>query len=54
MKDYSISWGYIVDRMCTKYDIEPDSTELMSFGEIEKYVEAIWSEFVDTTDGHED
>ena len=50
MTDYSITWGYIVERMKTRYGIRVDSTERFSMGEIEAYLEDIWSEFVDMID----
>ena len=44
-QDYSITWQYIVEKMKEKYGIQPDSTEKLSFGEIEAYLEYIWNEY---------
>jgi len=46
-QDYSITWQYIVEKMKEKYGIQPDSTEKLSFGEIEAYLEYIWNEYFD-------
>lgn len=47
MEDYSITWKYLVDKMKEKHDINPNSTERFSFGEIEYKLECIWREYYD-------
>ena len=53
MSDYSISWAYIVSKMEERYGMPPDNEEKMAFGDIEKYLSEIWSEYVDIKD-HDD
>jgi len=43
--DYSITWAYIVSRMKSKYGFSPDNEESISFGELQAYIEDIWSEY---------
>ena len=43
--DYSISWAYIVDRMKSRFGLNPDNEDKLSFGEIEKYLGDIWVEY---------
>ena len=50
MRDYSITWEYICVRMKEKFGIPTDDTEKFSFGEIERYLECIWDEYVDKID----
>ena len=50
MRDYSITWEYICTRMKEKFGIPTDDTEKFSFGEIERYLECIWDEYVDKID----
>jgi len=50
MRDYSITWEYICARMKEKFGIPTDDTEKFSFGEIERYLECIWDEYVDKID----
>ena len=45
MSDYSITWAYIVSRMESRYGFAPDNEERLSFGEIERYLSDIWTEF---------
>ena len=47
LSNYCITWGYIVEQMKTKYGYSPESTEQMSLGEIELYIDAIWEDFVE-------
>ena len=47
MRDYSITWEYICARMKEKFGIPTDDTEKFSFGEIKRYLECIWDEYVD-------
>lgn len=47
MRDYSITWEYICVRMKEKFGIPTDDTEKFSFGEIKRYLECIWDEYVD-------
>ena len=44
MIDYTITWAQIVERMREKFGFAPDSTEPLSMGEIEAYIEKIWDE----------
>ena len=50
MRDYSITWEYICARMKEKFGIPTNDTEKFSFGEIERYLECIWDEYVDKID----
>lgn len=45
MKNYMITWKYIVDAMENKYGFKPDNTEECSFGELMLYLEGIWEEY---------
>lgn len=45
--DYTITWKYIVERMKSKYGFAPDSSEHLSMGELELYIQAIWQELFD-------
>ena len=45
MKDFSITWGYIVARMESWFGFAPNDDEPMSFHELERYLEKIWGEF---------
>lgn len=42
--NYTITWKYIVERMKSKYGFAPDSTEQLSAGELERYIQGIWEE----------
>lgn len=48
MEDYTITWQYLVEKMKEKYDIQLNSTERFSFGEIEYKLGCIWREYVDS------
>ena len=48
--DCSITWGYIVNKMEKKFGIAPDSNAKYSMGEIDKMIETIWLEFIDSDD----
>lgn len=45
MVDYCITWAYIVSRMESRYGFSPNSEERLSFGEVERYLADIWTEF---------
>lgn len=45
LTDYTIAWAYIVSRMESRYGFAPDNEEHLSFGEIERYLSDIWTEF---------
>ncbi len=50
MNDSCITWKYICDEMDNRFGIDPKSDEKFSFGEIERYLEAIWEDYVDKVD----
>lgn len=43
--DYSITWGYVVQKMKEKYGICVESNEKFSFGELMLYMNQIWDDF---------
>lgn len=43
--DYSITWGYVVQKMKEKYSICVESNEKFSFGELMLYMNRIWDDF---------
>ncbi len=43
--DYSITWGYVVQKMNEKYGICVESNEKFSFGELMLYMNRIWDDF---------
>lgn len=45
MSDYTITWGYIVSRMESLFGFKPDDESRISFGEVERFINAIWKEY---------
>lgn len=45
--DFLITWKYIVEEMQRKFGFSPTNEEKLSYGEFERYMGAIWSDFVD-------
>lgn len=46
LKEYYITWKYIVQKMEERFGIKPDSTEKISMHEIERRMDSIWNEFI--------
>ena len=43
--DYSITWNYIIEQMEKKFKLSPNSQEKRSMGEIEHYINLIWTDY---------
>ena len=54
MKDYSITWKYIVSKMSEKYGIDVDNTDKVAFGDIAHKLSSIWDEYYRTITSDEE